>query len=234
MSILCATSYFQTDESIPHIIKKLDRLLVIKQDNKILIQNIELAKYINNVCVKFGFLYFGIDNLKISIQGDQPKSNFFLSNFIYDSKAFLDSFCMLLNYFYDLELKGGNIDFRKNLFLNSLKNKKPEVENDLQKQHKWICDVMDYRDKIIHRSSIASIIYSKPDKSGKRPVNNIVKMSSNFHSLFDLIQQSGAKKSTDSLDIIEFCEKWIRQAQKMFDIVLSHIEQDYRTKIESK
>lgn len=228
MSILCATSYFQTEEGMPQVIKKLDSVLVIKQDGKILIQNTELAKYINNICVKFGFLHYGKKNLKKSIHGHQPESNFFLSNFIYDSKAFLDSSCVMLNYFYKLGLKGGDIDFRKKLFWSTLKKKKPEIEKKLQKQNKWICDVMDYRDKIIHRSSIASIIYSKPDKSGKRPANNIVKMSSNLDSLFDLIQNSGTKNSTDSLDIIDFCDEWIKKAEKIFDVVLSHIEKDYQ------
>lgn len=231
MSILCATSYFQTNENIPNIIQKLDNLLITRHDGQIFVKNSELAKHINNLCIKFGFMYTCKDYLKESIHGNQPKTNFFLSNFIYDSKAFLDSSCMLLNYFYVLELKGGNIDFRKNIFLTKLKEKRSDIESKVQQQYKWICDVRDYRDKVIHRSSIASIIFSPPDSSGKRPKDNIVKMHPKFYSLFDLIQRSGIKDSVKPLDIISFCDNWLKEAQIMFDMVLSFIENDYRNGI---
>lgn len=228
MSILCATSYFQTNGDIPNIIQKLDDLLIIRHNGKIDIKDTEIAKHINNLCIKFGFMHICKDYLKESIQGDQPKTNFFLSNFIYDSKAFLDSCCMLLNYFYNLELKGGNIDFRKNIFLTTLKEKRSDIEIKIQQQYKWICNVRDYRDKVIHRSSIASIIFSAPDESGKRPKDNIVKMHSKLYSLFDLIQKSGIKDSGESLDIISFCDNWLKEAQIMFDMVLLFIEKDFQ------
>lgn len=231
MSILCATSYFQTNGKIPNIIKKLDQLLIKQHDKKIFVENTEFANYINNLCIKYGFLHACKDYLKKSIHGDQPQTNFFLSNFIYDSKAFLDSSCMLLNYYYDLKLKGGDIDFRKDLFLRKLKEIQPNIASELQKQQKWICDVIKYRDQVIHRSSIASIIFSPPDETGKRPKDNIVRMNSKFYSIFDLIRRTGVKESMTSYDIISFCDNWLKQAQIMFAMLLSFVEKDYRNGI---
>lgn len=229
MSLLLATSFFNNIGQCPEIVKKLDKLLVIQNEKGFGIKDIQLAEHINNLIVKTGFMSIVKNYLEESIKGDQAETNFFLSNFISNTKAFLDAVAILLNYVFSLELVGGNIDFRKGMLLEQLSKTQPEITSKIKDQQKWINDVIAWRDEVIHRSCLASIIYSPPDETGKRPKDNIVRMPVKPVSIFELIQKSGlSQKMIGDQDIPTFCIEWIRQASIMFDNTLSHIEKKLR------
>jgi len=229
VNILCATSYFNGMTETPEIITRLDELLVQKSENGYGISNIDLAEHINNLIVKYGFLLIVKPYLEKSINGNQAETNFFLSNFIFNTKAFLDSTAILLNYFYKLGLNGGNVDLRKTLYMDALKKNNADIEFVLQKQRQWINSVVEWRDEIIHRSSVASIIFSPPDETGKRPKDNIIGMPTKPTSIFDLIRrQSSSSNQLKNQNVLHFYNDWTIQAKTMFDTILSFIERDIR------
>ncbi len=232
MSILYSTSFFRGSQDIPDVIKKLDELLIIKTPQGIFVKDMEIADYINNLIVKFGFMLIAKNYLEKSIHGDQPETTFFLSNFIYDSKAFLDAVTILLNHFYQVGLTGGDIDFRKGKFLEELGKHASQIASQIKKQQEWIGEVVKWRDALIHRSSVAAINYSPADETGKQPKDNIVKMPLKPTSIFELIKTSGFKdKMVVEQDIPSFCANWIKQAEMMSNITLFFIEKDLRIRL---
>ena len=188
-----------------------------------------LAINVNNVQTKFGFMLMARDALKETIKGKQIPTHYHLSNFIFNSKAFLDAIAVTLNNFYHLEFVKGQIDISKDIFVNKLKTVNPNLADYLSKNKKWINIIIDWRDEIIHRKSLFIGYISPADKNGN-PVDLTVKMPMEPINLFEgapEMKRLEKKYGKSSQDIVEFCENWIDEGKKLVEIVYEKICSDY-------
>jgi len=158
--------------------------------------DIELTRHLVNIFVKLGFMLLAKDSIK-DINGIYPNIRayveYHLYSFVYSSKSFLDSIAIMLNYAYNLGLAGGEIDLNKSPFIKKIEEKHPSllVLLEIKNIKKWISDVVEWRDKLIHRCVMAVVPYGTAEEiSDYSPVMMPLKPI----RIFDHVQMSRLEK----------------------------------------
>jgi hypothetical protein len=75
-------------------------------------------------------------------------------SFVFMTKAFLDSIAVFINEIYQLGFNGGQIDLKKQSFLESLRTSDAELAQIIDRMRAWLDYVVKYRDNLIHRHSL--------------------------------------------------------------------------------
>lgn len=208
-------------------LEKISKILVTETDKTSTPNDKILFNHVNNMTVKLGFMMYALDSIKhvnnktLTIN-DVPSVyiNYHLCNFIYCSKAFLDSVAVTLNYSFKLGFNGGSRDFNKSVFRETVTQK---VSSNYDNYATWINDVINWRDSLIHKLSTLIVPYME---LGRDPTiqdlkaNALVKMPVEPIDVFPDLQtiKNLEKKYGYWIQEIEpFCEKWINSAKDMFN-----------------
>lgn len=210
-------SYLKTKGYIPSGLNKILQLVSPTGDKKtgVILSRI-FTDDLLNMSIKLGFTWQARDFIFEIALNDNPDAilaNFYLSNFIYNTKAFLDSVAISLNDFYKLGFEGGDIDLVKGSFVNTLEKKSPILSQYIQKNRKWINEVVDWRMKIIHRFSILIGSYHTmfDQKGVKQPLRMPAEPIS-FSAMPEYIYNKG-----ESINVVFFIDKWLNSAKELFE-----------------
>jgi len=237
MGLLYASSYAGQSGYIISQIDTLEKYLIEEKENRILIKNGPLFSQINDMLVKIGFLLFSKDAIsKIDYKDPlcQPYYSYYLSNFIYDCKAFLDSVAVTLNDFYKMGFSKGDIDLQKGNFLDRLADDSTLLSTEIKKQSPWISEVVKWRDDIIHRFSIVVAPYkekagppTKEDDPNDIPMMMLVEPRP-LHQMFNSTKTLRETHGKIMMEIIPFCDKWINQSKTLFEKTCDSIIKDLK------
>jgi hypothetical protein len=189
-----------------------------------------LAENIRNVLVKYGFMVFAKEELKQTIHGKQIPTHYHLTNFIFNTKAFLDAISNTVNHSYNLGFEKSSIDIKQAKFVNKLKTQDQELGEYMEQQKKWIDDVVFQRDEIIHRKAPLICFRSPSEENEIKPKDTTVKMTVKPVSLFNSGKEERKlqeKYGKIEQDIIEFCHDWISQADQMICKTAERLVQKY-------
>lgn len=225
--ITCGNSYTIRSGYITEEFLRLDELLACKQDTGIHIHEPILADHVENMVTKLGFVLLSRDNIAQCTPHNQTLMNYHVSHFIYDTKAFLDAISVVLNYFYYLQFITGDIDLKKGTFKNKLESVCPKLGQEITNQEKWIQEVIEWREAIIHRLTSPIIFYG----SGEDMKNNklSIKMPVEPISLMELQQrfkELKQKYGKVEQEILPFCDRWIEESKKLFNLVCESLVKD--------
>lgn len=239
MSILYFISYLSEIDYSPTSMVELANLIAPtdkKGTGKILLTT--YANDLLNISVKLGFVWQARDligQIDSNINPNISLANFYLSNFIYDTKAFLDAIAVCLNDFYKLGFKGRHIDLKEITFINKLDSKSTIVQH-LKKDMKWIQDVVDWRNKTIHQFSIFVANYSTMHDT--RNTNKTIGSSTirlrmpvepiPFFEMSKFIHYGGK-----SINVISFVDDWLNHSKELFEITCDSLVQNIKSRNEN-
>ena len=233
MGLLYLYSYLNNTKYYPKSIEDLENLLVKKINDKgnYMILDTNLANFLHDILLKLGFMCLAKDNLmktKLTEQ-DLIQNHYDFHNFVYDTKALLDSISMMLNHFYKLGSKGGTIDLSKDTFLNELDKKNSVLFEQIKKQKKWINEVVDWRLKLIHRlSTLVAPFKTANDPPGKVSLM-VTTQPEPLFSLKKFVDNGGK-----SQEVIPLCQEWIKESEIIFENICESLIRDFKSYISQK
>lgn len=230
---LFANSYLNTkqDEYLTGDIRRIETFIFphdkpVPDVHPILAEDVELFNHVNNMIVKFGFIIYSsecISELNGKPNG-QVGVNYYFAHFVYDTRSFLDSVATALNHHFQLGYKQKAIDLEREVFRASVKTKARSLGMLLQKKQKWISDVKEWRDALIHRYSIPVMPQTilPPWESG----NYTCRIPREPMPVLDLMSKAKdhQQKYGDSMqDIAPFCYDWTSNSKEIFDATCKSI-----------
>jgi len=233
-SPLCGYSYAWRAGYKPQAFDRLEEILIIEESDsdsdviKISFKDIDLVEQIIDTYGKLGFLFYSRDRiheLNGKVQANHVYVHYYLYNFIYDCKSYLDSVAIMLNDFYDVGESGGRIDFKFGTYRNKLIKKEPNLERIINELKPWFIIVYNWRRDLIHKFSSAigwqmlevpSIEEMDEYLEKNPPVLMLMEpqpyLSANFPEL-------NKKYGTSFREIDPFCEEWISNACNFYNEV---------------
>ena len=114
----------------------------------------ELFDSVTNSIERLGMLYLGREFLSQEVRNftglGQMLLKFHLYHWLFDSIACLDSLARILNAKYELRVPPRQTSLNRS-FITRLSVKNKELSRHLEKEYKWIEDLMRMRSTIIHR-----------------------------------------------------------------------------------
>jgi len=185
-------------------------------------KDVELSKLLVNSIKKLGFAQLSYD-YAISLEKEnseqmntQIQVEYFISNFVYFTKAFHDSVALIINHIGKLGLKGGDIDLKKQIFNQKLVNSNlVNIKNEVSKNRSWINKVVNWRDELIHRSS--NPILTKDDPTITKDFSLYV--SKEPISIFG--QKQSRKMNLEPIS--SFCSPWMENNVDLMESVCKDI-----------
>lgn len=236
---LCGYSYAWKVGYIPRAFEKLGRILIRDiGTQELAIKDRRLVQQIIDSYGKLGFLFLSRDYI-LQVNGKVPLSHIYVTyhlyNFIYDCKAFLDSVAIMLNDFYQIGAVGGNIDFKKSSFRNTIAERETKLHGIMEKHKKWFVKVVAWRDALIHKfSTIIAPSYAPSDRWPtdeeltifmKRNPPCVMPMEP---SPYLTLNSAKLKKYGRVVREIEsFCQEWIDKACDLYDRVCDVISESW-------
>jgi hypothetical protein len=192
-------------------------------------KDIELSKLLVNSINKLGFIQLSyqyaisMENENSTQKNSQIHVEYFISNFIYFTKAFHDSIALIINHIGKLGLKGGDIDLNKKVFTQKLLNSNlTNIINEISKNMFWIGEVVNWRDELIHRSSNPIITKDDP---------GITKDFSLFIYKEPIAIFSNKRiQAKNLIPISTFCIPWIKKNIDLLESVCQDILKLYGNK----
>lgn len=177
---------------------------------------------------KLGFLYYGIEHLKyLSSKPSKPYGYYYhLYNLVYDTKAFFDAVSVLLNHVYGIGAIGGNIDIKHGAFRSRLIQKDSQFDSLFKRNQKWIDEVVNWRDSLIHKFSIVITtgITGTPGKTLSKEEldkhfseNPQYLMESKPIPFFGWGINPIPEYKPDLIEIMPFCDRWSKNAFEFYD-----------------
>lgn len=230
-SPLCGYSYAWRAGYKPQPFDKLEEILIVKETDPSSkyahkFVDIYLIEQIIDSYGKLGFLFYSrdrIQELNSKVQASHIYVHYYLYNFIYDCKTYLDSVAIMLNDFYDIGESGGRIDFYFGTYRNKIINKEPKLDRIIKVLEPWFILVYNWRRDLIHRFSspvgwqlvkVPSVKEMDEYLERNPPVLMLVEpqpyLSANFPKL-------NKKYGTSFREIDPFCEEWISNACRFYD-----------------
>lgn len=232
-SPLCAYSYAWRAGYKPQAFDRLEPILIVENTDPRsefthVYTDIDLIEQIIDSFGKLGFLFYSrdrIQELNGKVRASHVYVHFYLYNFIYDSKAYLDSIAVMLNDFYQIGERGGKIDFKYGLFRNKVIENEPRLTDIINELEPWFIKVYNWRRDLIHRFSspvgwhlIEVPTQEEMDEYLERSPPNLMLVepqpyfSANFPEL-------NKKYGTSFQEIDPFCEEWISNACNFYEHV---------------
>ena len=132
------------------------------------------------------------------------------------TKSALDSMAVFLTSFLNLDVKGGNRDFKKPRFRQLIAEEDPMLRRIIVKLKNWFEELQEIRDEWIHRSSVRCFLIHGPSKVGVLPIpkkvmlsfyeqSRLSKTEKNFWSTNDFVEHHYSNLLTLFLAIVERC-----------------------------
>ena len=132
------------------------------------------------------------------------------------TKSALDSMAVFLTSLLNLDVKGGNRDFKKPKFRQLIAEKDPMLKHKIKKLLHWFEQLQEIRDEWIHRSSVRCKLIHGPSKVGVLPIPKKVMLhfyeqsklavtERNFWSTKDFVEYHYSNLLTLFLAIVERC-----------------------------
>jgi len=225
-------SYLLTIDHYPKQVEKLAKLISKDASSLKNKANFPIVENVNNMLKKFGYMILAKDSLSFENITPIPSiwHDFTFNNFVYDSKAFLDSVAITLKFSYDIDgSKGGDIDLGKDKFLNKIGVKDSEVGKKIKKQSKWINEVIEWRTALIHRltTGVMPTFPGKPTDEVWKKVKNEVNIPMEPVSMFSITKESKRlekKYGKVMQPAIPFCEQWISNGEILLELACKSLE----------
>lgn len=242
-SFLCGYSYTWKAGYKPKAFEKLEKMLINEEADpqsfakKIIYERQKDRKLVQQLIDsygKLGFLFLSKDYIE-KINGKVPLSHMFVTyhlfNFIYDSKAFLDSVAVMLNDFYTIGKTDRHIDFKESSFRDAVVKKEPKLQRIIKEYESWFVTVASWRRDLIHRFSTIiapfTSVESWPTEEELHrfalarcvmPMEPRPYLSPNFTKL-------KKKYGKEVREIEPFCEEWIDRARDLYDQVCNVVSE---------
>lgn len=225
----CGNTYTVRSGYVPKELLEVDKLLVSNLgDLGVGIREPILKEHIENLCTKLGFILLSREYISQYLPtNDQTRANYFFCNFVYDTKAFLDAVAVVLNYFYYLEFYGGKIDLKWGAFRNKLSNVAQRVGSEIKTHEAWIQEVIEWREALIHCISAPIIFFGTGDEMKANRLR--IKMPVIPVTISELQRRASelkAKYGGVDQEILPFCDKWIDESKKLFELTCGSIVKD--------
>jgi len=217
----------------PQVFEKLEEMLIKVESSSerathISFKNIDLVEQIIDSYGKLGFLFYSRDRIR-EVNGKVTASHvfvhYYLTNFIYDCKAYLDSVAVMLNDFYKIGKSGGEIDFYFNSFRNIVIEKEPELTDIIQELESWFIKVYNWRRDLIHKyTSPVGWHFTKVPSAEEMdellkknpPCLMLIEPQPYFSANYPELNK---KYGTAFLEIDPFCQEWITNACHFYNRV---------------
>jgi hypothetical protein len=153
------------------------------------------------------------------------------------TKSALDSMAVFLTDLLNLNVKGGERDFKKTRFRQLITQKDSFLKHKIKKLEQWFEQLQEIRDVWIHRSSIRCRLVHGPNKIGILPIpkkvalnfeeqNRLKLTEENFWSTKDFIQYHYSNLLTLFLVIIDRSLQLERQGLKERISIPAHAEDE--------
>ena len=201
----------------PKFLRELDHHLVTMDDWISPFK--ELGKYLLNATDKLGMVYYAKEQIVKLKKSKRPymEARYHITNAIISSKACLDALATILNQVYGIGYRRGQIDFAtaRSDLLHQIGKVNRKLGSLLRKYERWINDITDYRDSVIHKIMLVTHpIGPISDPSGliSKPIS--VKVPSRPLTTGYLEQEK-----VDWLDAEDYCQRLIERLQTLIEIV---------------
>jgi len=178
----------------------------------------ELGRYVLNATDKLGMVFYAKEQIAKLKRLRRPyiEVRYHITNVIISSKACLDALATILNEVYGMGYRKGKIDLAttRSDLLHQISKVNRKLGSSLKKHEKWINNITDYRDSVIHKIMLVTPpIGPTSDPSGlTKPMS--VKVPS-LPLTLDYVEQ----KKISWLDAEDYCQRLIEQLQKLIEIV---------------
>ncbi|MHA1972651.1 MAG: hypothetical protein ACTSW1_06655 [Candidatus Hodarchaeales archaeon] len=231
-SILFGYSFAPQAGFIPKSFPKIQAKLITKREDLPQVHHNQvhdttLVQQFIDSYGKLGFLYYGYEHIKHLSSNPSSHHGYYyhLYNLVYDTKAYLDSISVMLNHVYKIGVKGGNIDVKHGVFRDKIIDKDENYKQIFNEHLKWINEVIDWRDSLIHKFSIVittgitgnGTTLSKDELDAHFKTNPRYLMESKPIPFFGWGIEPVPGYKPDLVQIIPFCERWISQASEFYD-----------------
>jgi hypothetical protein len=219
----------------PYAVTRVANVLIVSDGKKQYSRDKALPEKIGNMNTKIGFMLLARNYIQ-EINGSSHKSyiwvDYHLTNFVYDTKAFLDSVAVTLNYILKLGYKGGQIDLRHDRFIRAIKARASKHRIITKESEEWIKEVIRWRDAFIHRiSSHIGVYVSAPQRKSDFKAKMLLEplSQSELGAQFKRLMK---KYGRIEQEILPFCDRWIANAMKLYettcDAIADHLSSDYQ------
>lgn len=211
---------------------ELEALLVPREDNKPMFRKEykQQTQQIMDICEKIGFLHLALAYIiEIEEKGaGQRLAKYHFYNFIYYSKACLDSIAVLLNYQLNLGFGGGKRDFRNMSFVQKLQQIGLFTKDIWNKFGQWITSIIIYRDAIIHRLSVPVLFVGNGYPPSHIRLPHSYYVPKRPYPLVKLVSPSWfsmpkEKRTEFFLKIRDTCEQGIENITKIAEIAFAEV-----------
>lgn len=116
------------------------------------------ADAVEDVVDKFSFLLLAKDQLLGHERSVSPDKRFYVKflvyNYVFLTKALLDSLAVFVNDVFQLGFRGGQIDLKRGMFIDALEQQDSSLTSKIRSRKSWIDLVVRYRDNLIHRHGL--------------------------------------------------------------------------------
>jgi hypothetical protein len=213
-------SYCHIVNYIPRTYLLLSERIMMEHLSRIEHVDKALSAHIINMFVKLGFILLAKDLIQ-QINGRSPDASiriyveYHLYNFVYNTKALLDAIAVTLNHVYELGFIKGEIDLKRNRFVDKLEAKSSVpllIVKELRRKRAWILEVVEWRELLIHRCVTRIAPYGDPDYTNDYTVKMPVKPASLFG-----FNELGLPAKAQFEDIQPFCDRWITMGKSLVE-----------------
>jgi plasmid maintenance system killer protein len=213
----------------PEFLKKLEEKLIEVDDSGRKLVLKPPSSFILNLMDKLGNVEYSCKLIK-QFDGTGIRSHIFVRHYvsysIISAKACLDSLANILNWVYELGLKGGKIDLstRRTNLVQKLMAKNAQLSEQLSKFQSFIDEITGYRDVMVHRQMvITSPVFlegAKIDSSVQPSKNAIPKFPLWMKDQSDDLQQ---RSQLEFFTSEVFCQWLTEQLHTLVQLVMEDL-----------
>lgn len=189
----------------------------------------DVTESIQDMLEKLGFMALALGYIKGGSGPTFKIVKYHTYNFIYHAKSFLDAVAVCLNKVLQLGFKRGDVDFRKEKFVQEVQEKSEHLRELSNTYGQWICRIISYRDSLIHRKTIPVLFMI--DRLGKPTDDDVLtaktlfipKKPLTFIEFAELSEQLPHAMREELEDVAEFCEKGLNVMHRMLENALEEV-----------
>ena len=198
---------------------------------KMLYSKGRLLKYagkVEDIVDKFSFLMLARDQISTYENTINHEKRFFIKYFAYTyvfmTKSLLDSLAVFVNDIYELDFKGGEIDFKRGRYMEGVRAVDSELAEAIDKKRKWLDYVVKYRDNIIHKHGLYIGAISKVPEYMTDPVEIDKFILGEHHYMPSdpdiLVDDIITGKEVEFIKVSFLVDEWLAESFELFDVVL--------------
>lgn len=209
-------SYASKSDYNPKFLRELDHYLVTMEVWTRPFK--EVGRYLLNATDKLGMVFYAKEQIAELRKSMRPyvEVRYHTTNAIISSKACLDALATILNELYGIGYHKGKIDLAtvRSDLLHQIGKVNPKLGSLLKKHEKWINDITEYRDSVIHKIMLVTPPIGRTSDASELTEPISVKVPSS-----PLPIDHGEQKGISWLDAEDYCQGLIEQLQRLIKIV---------------